>query len=124
MKRIDSLDFEEKSRFSMQRRAGDIGGVRKREPTHATIRSVAFRMLARAVRVGAKELVDSDACKEYLASVENWLRELESKGQAGNESYRLHLEESAWLRTPKNNGLHASSVGCLFCASISPYGTA
>jgi len=87
------------------------GKLRQCEPEHATIRSVAFRMLARVSRHDAEELVDSHACEEYLASVENWLRELVEKGRVGNESYRLHIEESAWLRDPKNNGLHASSVG-------------
>lgn len=87
------------------------GGSRQNEPKHATIRSVAFRMLARVARPDAELLVDSHACKEYLESVENWLRELEENGRKGTESYRLHIEESAWLRNAKNNGLHTGSVG-------------
>jgi hypothetical protein len=76
------------------------GTLRPNEPKHATIRSVAFRMLARSSRNDAELLRDSPAAKEYLESVDDWIRELVATGRNGNWAHVMHIDESAWLRSP------------------------
>lgn len=75
--------------------------LRDAEPEHATIRSVAFRMLARVSRADAELLHDSPAATEYLQSVDRWIRELIYNGREGNWAHVMHVNESAWLRTEK-----------------------
>lgn len=75
------------------------GPLRYDEPKHATIRSVAFKNLARISRTDAELLRDSPAAMEYLQSVDNWIRELVEAGRDGNWAHVMHVEESAWLRT-------------------------
>ncbi len=75
------------------------GPLRDSEPEHATIRSVAFRMLSRTSRADAELLRDSPAATEYLQSVDNWIRELIESGRDGNWAHVMHVDESAWLRT-------------------------
>lgn len=74
------------------------GSLRPREPTHATIRSVAFRMLARTSRQDAERLRHSSPAEEYLRSVDNWIRELVETDRSGNWAHTMHINESAWLR--------------------------
>ncbi len=75
------------------------GPLRETEPKHATIRSVAFRMLARTSRADAELLRDSPAATEYLQSVDNWIEELIASNREGNWAHVMHVEESKWLRT-------------------------
>lgn len=77
------------------------GPLRDSEPEHATIRSVAFRMLARTSRADAELLRDSPAATEYLQSVDHWIEELIASGREGNWAHVMHVDEAAWLRTQK-----------------------
>ncbi|TWT51463.1 hypothetical protein Pla22_42410 [Rubripirellula amarantea] len=66
---------------------------RKADHELTTCRSIAFRMLAKVDRKAASDFVSSDACKEYLASMDHWLTEYPNNLERRAEL----LAEVAWL---------------------------
>ncbi|WP_182871495.1 hypothetical protein [Stieleria mannarensis] len=65
---------------------------------HTTSRSIAFRMLARVSRETAAKFIGTEACKEYLQSMNFWLRR-NAERPTGHYDHGPALEaEVAWLR--------------------------
>ncbi|WP_430451002.1 hypothetical protein [Rhodopirellula europaea] len=63
-----------------------------------TCRSIAFRMLARVSQKSAAEFVGTEACNEYLQSMDLWLRR-NAERPNGHYDHGPELEaEVAWLR--------------------------
>lgn len=68
-------------------------GLRSNEHPAVTLRSIAFRMLAKTDKTIAKQYIDHDSCREYLLAVEYW-----QQGDCSQQSKKSLREESDWIR--------------------------
>ena len=62
-----------------------------------TLRSVAFRMLARMDQTTAAELIDSPACAEYVSDMRRWIATADARRQGNFDRGRELRSEIAWL---------------------------
>ena len=85
---------------SVRRRLVDLVGSGRLSNDHevTTCRSIAFRMLARVSQKSAEEFVGTEACNEYLQSMDLWLRR-NAERPHGQYDCGPELEaEVAWMR--------------------------